>query len=571
MKSTFLFILSVCLFFSCKPGKQKADLIIHNAVVYTLDSDFSITDAIAIKDDKILATGNFEELLSLYDATEKTDVHGKFIYPGFIDSHCHFYGYGMGLQEINLVGTKSFKEVIERIVEFTNVHEKEEWIIGRGWDQNDWEVKEYPDNKLLDSLFPNTPVLITRIDGHAALANSTALKRAGINKKTFVNGGELLFIKQTETSKNLSVSKSESKKDASLSGILIDNAVDLVTKVIPQRPEEKIKKALMDAQANCFAVGLTTVDDAGLLKSQIDIIDQMQKQDKLKIRVYAMLSDSSVNYDHYLKNAPPSERVAWGKYKTDFLNVCSFKFYGDGALGSRGACMKKDYADKIAWRGFLLYPIEHYTEKGELLKAHGFQMNSHSIGDSSLKVFVDLYGKESVKNLRWRIEHCQIVSSDELPKFKEYGIIPSVQPTHATSDMYWAENRIGKERLKTAYAFKDLLSAAGLIALGTDFPVEDISPFKTFYAAVFRKDANGFPKGGFQIENALSREEAIKGMTIWGAYANFEEKEKGSLEKGKFADLIILDTDLLKCEEEKVLKTKVIATYIGGKIVYSYK
>ncbi len=233
--------------------------------------------------------------------------------------------------------------------------------------------------------------------------------------------------------------------------------------------------------------------------------------------------------------------------------------------------MKNDYADKPAWRGFLLYPIDHYYEKSELLKTAGFQMNSHSIGDSSLKVFADLYGKQSTKDSRWRIEHCQIVSKEDLKKIKEFGIIPSVQPTHATSDMYWAEERIGKVRLKTAYAYKDLLEAAGLLALGTDFPVEDISPFKTFYAAVFRKDANGFPKEGFQMENALSREEAIKGMTIWGAYANFEEKEKGSLEKGKFADLVILDTDLMKCEEGKILKTKVVATYINGKIVYSLK
>lgn len=565
MKKTLLLIVMVCLFFSCKPGKQKADLIIHNAVIYTLDENFSTTDAIVIKDGKILETGNFEKLLSLYDAVEKTDAHGKFIYPGFIDSHCHFYGYGMGLQEINLVGTKSFEEVIERVEKFAKENPDAEWLIGRGWDQNDWERKEYPDNIDLTELFPNKPVLLTRIDGHAALANNEALKRAGITQTTQINGGEILHLKlYIPYAKNIidPPKEMEFKLSPALSGVLIDNAVDLVTKVIPQRSKGKIEKALLEAQANCFAMGLTTLDDAGLLKSQIDIIDSLQKSGKLKMRIYAMLSDSSVNYDHYFKS---------GKYKTDYLNVCSFKFYGDGALGSRGACMKKDYEDKKAWRGFLLYPINHYSEKSELMKTNSFQMNSHSIGDSSLKVFADLYGKQSTKDSRWRIEHCQIVSKGALQKFKEFGIIPSVQPTHATSDMYWAEERIGKERLKTAYAYKDLLQAAGLLALGTDFPVEDISPFKTFYAAVFRKDSKGFPKGGFQMENALTREEALKGMTIWGAFANFEEKEKGSLEKGKFADLVILDTDLMKCDEAKILKTKVITTYLNGKVVYNQK
>lgn len=347
-------------------------------------------------------------------------------------------------------------------------------------------------------------------------------------------------------------------------GILIDNAVDLVTKIIPQHPLKKTEDALLTAQANCFAMGLTTLDDAGLLKSQVDIIDQLQKSGKLKMRIYAMLSDSSVNYDHYLKN---------GKYKTDRLNICSFKFYGDGALGSRGACMKKDYTDKDAWRGFLLSPFQHYAQQAQKMKDNRFQMNTHSIGDSSLKVLIDIYNAtlDGAKGKRWRIEHCQIVDKDDLNKFKENDIIPSIQPTHATSDMYWAEERIGKKRVKTAYAYKDLLEAAGLVALGTDFPVEDISPFKTFYAAVFRKDAKGFPAEGFQMENALTREQTIKGMTIWGAYANFEENEKGSLEPGKFADLIILDTDLMNCKENEILKTKVIATYVGGEKVYGKK
>ncbi|HEY1039999.1 MAG TPA: amidohydrolase [Bacteroidia bacterium] len=565
MKKTVAFSLLVALIFSCKPKKQKADLIIYNATIYTVDNTFSTTQALAIKDGKILATGSFEELIGLYEPAEKTDATGNYIFPGLIDSHCHFYGYAMGLREINLVGTNSFEEVIERVKKFAGENPDAEWIVGRGWDQNDWAVKSYPDNRILDSLFPSKPVLLTRIDGHAALVNSEALKRANINEKTSIAGGELLYLSpsdQNSSRAGLVVNGTELSKHAKLSGLLIDNAVDMVSKVIPQKSKEKIEKALLAAQANCFAMGLTTLDDAGLLKPQIDIIDSLQKIGKLNIRIYAMLSDSSVNYDHYFKT---------GKYKTDYLNVCSFKFYGDGALGSRGACMKQDYTDKKAWRGFLLSPPSHYASKANEMKEKGFQMNTHSIGDSSLKLLIDIYNTTlaASENKRWRIEHCQIVSKDDLKKFKANGIIPSVQPTHATSDMYWAEERIGKERIKYAYAYKDLLEAAGLVALGTDFPVEDISPFKTFYAAVFRKDNKGFPEKGFLTENALSRQEALKGMTIWGAYANFEENEKGSLEAGKFADFVILDTDLMKCEESKILKTKVIATYVGGKVVYS--
>jgi predicted amidohydrolase YtcJ len=323
---------------------------------------------------------------------------------------------------------------------------------------------------------------------------------------------------------------------------------------------------------------LTTVDDAGLMKYEIDAIDELQKQGKLKMRVYAMLSDSTPNYKYYLEKGP---------YKTDRLNVCSFKFYADGALGSRGACLLKPYADKKVWKGFLLNTPDHFSEKAKIMIDKGFQMNTHCIGDSAVRLLQHIYmfpygykeNKDgsismticndclSSKKARWRIEHYQVINRKDLENAQN--VIPSVQPTHATSDMYWAKDRLGNERVKYAYAYKDLLKAAGLLALGTDFPVEDISPFKTFYAAVFRKDSKGFPEGGFQMENALTREETIKGMTIWAAYSNFEEKEKGSLEKGKFADFVILDTDIMKCSEKNILTSKVLSTYLNGEKVYS--
>ncbi|MGZ3940839.1 MAG: amidohydrolase, partial [Bacteroidia bacterium] len=320
---------------------------------------------------------------------------------------------------------------------------------------------------------------------------------------------------------------------------------------------EQIQKALLAAQKNCFAVGLTTVDDAGLMKRNIDIIDELQKKGDLKMRIYAMLSDDTLNYAYYLEK---------GAYKTEKLNVRSFKFYADGALGSRGACLLKEYEDKKGWKGFLLSDKKHFEEYAKILAEKGFQMNTHCIGDSSDRIIAQIYVANQKPDARWRIEHAQVVNQNDFELFKN--IIPSIQPTHATSDMYWAEERLGKERVKYAYAYKDLLQAAGMIALGTDFPVEDISPFKTFYAAVARKDSKGFPEGGFQMENALSREETIKGMTIWAAYSNFEEKEKGTLEPGKFADFIILDTDLMKCKPEDILKAKVIATYVGGQMVF---
>jgi predicted amidohydrolase YtcJ len=566
---------------SCSDKKLDADLIIHNAVIYTVDSSFSIQQAMAVKDGKIIETGSNEQILNSYSAKETNDLGGKTIFPGFIDAHCHFLSYGLGLQQVDLVGTKSFEEVIQRVKDFLikrdqvqnpNMSSKNDWIVGRGWDQNDWDVKEYPNRKKLDSLFPNTPVILKRIDGHAALANKAALKLAGITSLTRIKGGDIEFNFVPGGDKSWT-SESAQKEINHLqypywvpTGILIDNAVDLVTSKIPLPTKEKMFSALLAAQENCIGAGLTTVDDAGLMKFEIDAIDELQKAGKLKIRIYAMLSDSAPNYKYYLEKGP---------YKTERLNVRSFKFYADGALGSRGACLLENYSDKKDWKGFLLNTKEHFEKYSVLMAQKGFQMNTHCIGDSSDRIIAQIYLSALISNstaspapisFRWRIEHAQVVNENDLKYFS--GIIPSIQPTHATSDMYWAGERLGKERVKYAYAYKDLLKAAGLVALGTDFPVEDISPFKTFYAAVFRKDSKGFPKGGFQMENALSREETIKGMTIWAAYSNFEEKEKGSLEKSKFADFIILDTDLMKCEENKVLQTQVLQTYINGESVY---
>ena len=534
--------------------QEKADLIVHNGIIYTVDSLFTTAESFAIKDGKIIAVGKNDSILAKYDG-EKLDAQGKAVFPGLIDAHCHFYRYGLGLQKVDLVDTKSFDEVIQRVVAFSKTN-KSEWIIGRGWDQNDWTNKEFPDKIKLDSLFPNTPVFLIRVDGHAALLNSEALRRAGITNETRVDGGIVEHYKE-----GLSV-KNELSSVNNLTGILVDNAVDLVTSKIPSASKPEAIAALLDAQKNCFAAGLTTVDDAGIEKQVVELMDELQKNNELKMRVYAMLTDNKENLDYYLEH---------GKYKTERLNVCSFKFYGDGALGSRGACLLQPYSDKPKQQGFLLNKPGYFVEMAKKMYEKGFQMNTHCIGDSSDRFLLDVYGHtlQGTNDRRWRIEHAQVINQNDFKKFHDYSVIPSVQTTHATSDMYWAKDRLGEERVKGAYAYKDLLNSFGMVALGTDFPVENISPMYTFYAAVARKDLKGFPEGGFQMENALTREETLKGMTIEAAYSNFEEKEKGSIEKGKFADFIILDKDIMKVNIDEVPNTKVIYTFVNGEKVYS--
>jgi len=540
-KRLFILIAGIHLF-SCKQ-KTSVDLIIEHGSIYTVDSAFSMAEAMAVKEGKIVAVGNNKDILKTYEAKKNIDAAGKFIYPGFIDAHAHFTGYGLGLQTINLVGTESWEDILHRLSSAGKTIDTGSWLIGRGWDQNDWAVKEFPGKEQLDSMFPHRPVFLTRVDGHAAIANQAALDRSGVKAGYTLNGG------QVET------------KNGQLTGILIDNAVALVRKNIPQVSITQFKQALLQAQENCFAAGLTTVDDCGLDYEAILLIDSLQKTGELKMRIYAMLSDNKKNFDFILSK---------GKIKTGLLNVRSFKVYADGALGSRGACLLQPYTDKPGWTGFLLSSASHFDSVAAILQQLGLQMCTHAIGDSGNRVILQIYARhlKGKNDLRWRIEHAQVINQNDFNLFGENNIVPSVQPTHATSDMYWATDRLGEERVKAAYAYYDLLKQNGWLPLGTDFPVEDISPFKTFYAAVVRKDAKGFPKGGFQMENALSREDALRGMTVWAAKANFEETEKGSLEKGKLADFIILDQDIMKTDPGKILQTQVIATFVNGYEVY---
>ncbi|MEP7238864.1 MAG: amidohydrolase [Ferruginibacter sp.] len=533
----FLFLISSCKF------RQKADLIIHHAKIYTVDDNFSMAEAMAVRDGKIIAIGKNEDILKQYESGSITDAGGKAVFPGFNDAHAHFVGYAMSLQRANLVDTKSWEEVLARCNEFAKKLPAAAWLTGRGWDQNDWAVKQFPDNEKLNQLFPDRPVLLERIDGHAAIANQKALDLAGIRPGDKLTGGDIEV------------------KNGKLTGILVDNAVDLVSAKIPGADAIQSKAALLQAQANCFAVGLTSLHDCGLDFKTVEKIEAIQQSGELKMRMNIMLSDAKENYDYAFKR---------GKIKTDLLNVSSFKVYADGALGSRGASLLQPYSDKPEWSGFLLSSPEHFDSVANLIYEKGWQMCTHAIGDSGNRAILKIYAKylKGKNDLRWRVEHAQVINENDFHYFGDYNIIPSVQPTHATSDMYWAADRLGPVRVKGAYAYQELLKQNNWIPLGTDFPVEDISTFKTFFAAVARQDAKGFPNGGYQMENALSREETLRGMTIWAAKASFEEKQKGSLEKGKFADFIILDTDLMDCPITSILKAKVLATFSGGKKVY---
>ena len=515
--------------------------MVHNAVIYTVDEEFNIYEAMAIKDGKIIELGPEREILNRYRAKEKYDARKKYIYPGFYDAHSHFMGFARNKGEINLFGSDSFGEVVERIRTFVAKSERE-WIVGRGWDNNTWENKSFPNKAILDSLFPNRPVHLTRVDGHAALVNSEALRRSGIDDDTFIPGGLI-----------------EKDQDGDLTGILLDRAEEYASEFIKPMGLDYQIQLFKKAEEECFEAGLTSVTDAGLPVKDILLLDSLQKAGELSIRVYAMLSQSEKALE-YMENGP---------LKTERLHVNSVKIYADGALGSRGALLKKPYSDDPENYGLRLISDSTIRHFAETAKRNDFQVCTHCIGDSAnafvLKIYADVLTE--LTDRRWRIEHAQVVSPEDRKYYREYGIIPSVQPVHATSDKGWAEDRLGSERIDHSYSFRSLKDQLGWIPLGTDFPVEPISPINNFYAAAFRKSPHTIDDEPFQPEQALDREDALRGLTIWPALASFEENEKGSLTSGKLADFVVLDHDLLKASEQQILKTKVVATFLDGKKV----
>ncbi len=538
ISALFSFLTLFTMSHSCIETRSEADLVVSNAVIYTVDDEFSMAQSMAIRGGIIIAVGSNQDISKKFIGKQKLDAGGKTIYPGFIDAHSHFFGYALGLQMANLTGLNSFDEVISVL----QTHEKNsdsDWLIGRGWDQNRWPGKEFPSNHLLNIVFPNIPVVLIRVDGHAVVVNHEAMRRLGIDERTKLPAGEAIFA------------------SGKLTGVFLEGTADRFKAAIPPLSRDRIIALLKQAQENCFSVGLASVCDAGLSKDRVKLVDSLQTAEQLSIRIYAMLDPSNENIEYFVEK---------GIYKTDRLSVRSIKLYADGALGSRGACLIEPYCDAKDQYGVWVHSPDEMRRICQLAIANGYQVCIHCIGDAAVRRVLHIYGEflQPENDLRWRIEHAQVVHPDDFNLFRKYNIIPSIQSTHATSDMHWAVNRVGEMRLAYAYAQKKLLIQNGWLPNGTDFPVEGISPINTFFAAVARKDLQGYPEGGFQMEDALSREEALRSITAWAAKAAFEESEKGSLESGKFADFVILDQDLMTVDEDKIPLTKVLSTWVGG-------
>ena len=529
MRYFFIAIVSIALA-SCSP-KEQVDLILHNGTFHSLNANNDTYEAVAIRDGKIVAVGPENEILNGYKSPSIYDMEKKHVYPGFIDAHGHLLGYSLMKNDLDLVGTNSWNEIVEKCKNFP-IKRASGWLVGRGWDQNDWVTQSegnvrpdgIPTNAALNGLFPQTPVVHIRIDGHAAIANNEAMKRAGV---------------------------------IVADGILLDNDMTAVLNAIPKHSKKEKAELLLEGQQDCIAAGLTTMDEAGIDTDDLKIIDSLQKSGSFHLRVYAMLNASDKDFQYWMERGPDTSST--------MLKIRSVKFMADGALGSRGACLKQAYADVLTTKGALLNDAGYFRYRFAVAYARGFQVCTHAIGDSANAVVLKWYGEllEGVNDKRWRIEHAQVVDSADFAMFQQYSVIPSVQPTHAISDAPWAMSRLGAARLRYAYNYKRLLSYSNMLALGTDFPVELMDPIRTFYTAVFRKE---FKEGSevFAAEESLTPLQALYGMTVWAAVSNFEEAEKGSIEVGKLADFTVLNLDILKASEMEMLRAKVDQTILNG-------
>ena len=539
----FRFTLLLCclvLFLAgCFKGEQ-VDLIIHNANIHTMDEKLSVAEAMAVKDGKIILVGSEREILNRFTAKKEINAEQKDIYPGFHDGHGHILGLAYWRLEANLIGTSSFGEMLERIEAFQNKNDLE-FIVGRGWDHSLWGDSTMPNFDLLNKHYPTIPVALTRVDGHAMLVNQAALDLAGITTETTVHGGKI------------------EKINGQLTGILLDNAMDLIMDFVPSTEKEQLKQSILEIQDELLALGITHVHEAGLNYEEFKLLDELAESGELKLGIYGMLFPTEKNKAFVEKE---------GLYKNKQLSVRSFKILMDGALGSHGACMLKPYRNKPSEKGFLLTDITEMEQHTDFAKKHGYQVNTHCIGDSANRVMLkrieELMSDEP--DHRWRIEHAQVIHPNDFDLFASSGAIPSVQPTHATTDQRWAASHIGDERLKGAYAYKDLLEKRKIIIFGTDFPVEDFDPFATIHAAVQRKNTENEPLAGFLIEQAVTLEACLKAMTTWAAYGCFEESNLGKLEKGKQATFVIFDHPVKSGKQ--FLQNYAKVTVINGEVVF---
>ncbi len=531
-----------------------ADLIVTNARVYTADETHPLAEAFAVRGGRIVFVGSQREAAALKGAATRTvDAAGRTVIPGMVDAHAHFSGLAQTLSAVDLTGTHSYDEVVARVAERAKTTPKGTWIQGRGWDQNAWGDTRFPTHEKLSAATPDHPVILQRVDGHAVLANSTAMRLASVSAATKdPDGGKL-------------------QRDAqgAPTGVLIDNAQALIANKVPDATSAEWRSALKGAIAVMHRWGLTGMHDAGASRRMIDLYEQMAQANEMSLRLYVMISDDSAAIQHYMQIGPRAalyDGHVW---------VRAIKLYADGAMGSRGAALLEPYSDDPNNSGLLLTAPAHIRDVAERALRAGFQVNTHAIGDRGNRVVLDAY-EAALKAVptadhRFRVEHAQILNYDDVPRFAQLGVIPSMQASHQTSDMYWIGKRLGPTRLTGAYAWRSLLNSGVVIPNGSDFPVEQVNPLISFHAAIARQDANDWPAGGWLPEQRMTREEALRSITIWPAYAAFQERDMGSLSLGKYADFVVLDQDIMRVPPELVLKTNVIATYVAGNAVYERK
>jgi len=538
-----LVVLAACA------GHPEADAIYYGGVIRTVDPDRGVAEALAVRDGRILAVGASKDLRARHEgpSTRLVDLGGACVVPGLIDSHGHLSGLGGLRNRLDLRGVASFAAVVQKVASRAGSTPAGEWIVGRGWDHSLWGTKKLPTHADLSRAVPDHPVLLTRVDGHAALANAAALARSGITGTTVSPmGGEILHDEAGRPT-----------------GMLIDNAIGLVSRHVSGASRGTLMERWRTGQEACFRVGLTSVHVAGVSRRALPEIRAHYASGTLKLRVHAMLSDERGLIPYLRANDPaPDERFA----------VRAVKLYIDGAMGSRGAWLLEDYSDRPGHCGLSVTEPGHIRAVALAAMARGWQVCTHAIGDRGnrevLDAYADALASTPERDHRFRVEHAQCISPHDIPRFAELGVIASMQPTHATTDMRWAEDRLGTERLAGSYAWRRILDSGARLAFGSDFPVESENPLRGIYAAVTRQNENGQPAGGWLPDQRVTVETALRLFTLDAAYAAFRENDLGSLTPGKLADFTILDKDLISIPAREILETRVLLTVIGGEVVF---
>lgn len=556
--STYLAILALAP--APLMAQGAADLVLTNGRIYTVDNARPQVSALAVRGGRVLFVGSDAEARALAGpSTQVIDLRGAAVYPGFTDAHAHLLGLGNMLQRVNLAGSKSYDEVIARVKAWVRDVKPGEWIQGRGWDQNRWPVKEFPTHEALSRAFPDNPVVLDRIDGHALLANARAMELAHVTAATRdPAGGRIVRL-----------------PSGAPSGVFVDNAKALIARAVPEPTRANTRTAILAAVAEANRWGLTGIHDPGEDPGAVGIYEELAKAGNYNLRNYVMLSDPGEPGSATAMRNPYIQRGPQNALYDGHLWIRAIKLYADGALGSRGAALLAPYSDDPNNSGLLVSRPEHIEAWAEWALRHGFQVNVHAIGDRGNRIVLDAFDSALRKipkaNHRFRIEHAQVLSPQDIPRFARLGVIPSMQATHQTSDMRWAESRVGPQRIRGAYAWRSLLNTGVIIPNGTDFPVEEVNPLLTFHAAVTRQDPTNWPAGGWYPDQKMTREEALQSMTIWPAYAGFQESVLGSLTPGKYADFVVLDRDIMRVPDTEILGARVLSTWIGGKRVYEAK